>query len=260
VGDAPEVDNNEGQVETQTAEAEGADDQAQAEEKSRAAQRRERDKALKERLKHEAAEATARAEQAERELAKYKQRIEAQPPKADDFPDYETYVAARAAWEVLKTTAQDRSEDLERDVRSSRERVEAISAQEQMLLDQRYVESMTEAKAAFPDFDQVVGNPALFPKGTALPDLIKLSDDPARLAYHVASNRALHDELLRLHPIEAARVLGRLEAGLTRPTPRTQTNAPPPISPVKATGGAGKDPRKMSYSEFKAFREKGGTL
>jgi hypothetical protein len=60
--------------------------------------------------------------------------------------------------------------------------------------------------------------------------------------------------------VEQARAIGRIEASLQAPKPRTETNAPDPISPVKGKVSATRDPNRMSYKDYVAYREAGGKI
>ena len=80
------------------------------------------------------------------------------------------------------------------------------------------------------------------------------------MLYHLGQNRALAAQIAKLPLAEAARAIGRIEASLQAPKPRTETQAPNPIAPVRGSVGATRDPAKMSFAEFKAFRESGGTV
>ena len=91
-------------------------------------------------------------------------------------------------------------------------------------------------------------------------DLILTSDVGADVAYHLGQNHALAAQIAAMNPVEAARAIGRIEAGIVQPKPRTETKAPDPISPVRGSAGAARDPEKMSYRDFVKFRENGGTL
>lgn len=251
----------EGQVETQTAEAEAPEtDAAEEEKKSEAAKRREREKAHKQRLKDRADEAEQRARRAEAEIAKLQERIASAPPRLSDFDDPDDYNAARLAYEVRKASGEDRRADLEADVKASRAEAEAIAAEEREMLAERYRESVVSARTRYVDFDQVVGRPGLFPGNSFLPDMITASDNPADLAYMIASDKSLHDSLLGLHPIEAARELGRLESRIERERAKTQTSAPPPVTPVRGGASSDRDPSKMTGAEYIAWRNAGGRI
>ena len=57
-------------------------------------------------------------------------------------------------------------------------------------------------------------------------DLILTSDVGADVAYHLGQNRALAAQIAEMNPVEAARAIGRIEASIVAPKPRTETKAP----------------------------------
>jgi len=258
---APAEQPEQGQVEAQTAEQEAPEGvEGEDEKKSRAAARRERRKAQEERVRQELETARGKAEVLERELSKYEQRLNSEPPKQESYSTFEEFIAARSAWEVRKADAQDRAGEIRENVDATRGQEQALTQQQREMLDEHWYASVSEAQERYADYEAVVAQKGLFPRGTALPDLIKMSDAPADLAYAVAKDRKLHDALLRMHPVEAARELGRIEATLTNARARTVTTAPPPVTPIKGGSAAGKDPAKMTGAEYKQWRAAGGKI
>jgi hypothetical protein len=57
--------------------------------------------------------------------------------------------------------------------------------------------------------------------------------------------------------VEAARAIGRIEATLNAPKPRTETQTPAPIAPVRGSARATPAPDAMSYEEYRAARMSG---
>ncbi len=250
------------QIET-TDQTEGGEQEAPETEgpESKSAKRREQRKAREERLRTEAEENKARADAAEAELARLQKRLNAQPPSESQYADYQDYLAAKTAWEVRKMDAQERAEDIKETVTATQETDRKLTQERQALIQQHWTESFDAAVQVYADFEKVVTQPGLFPQGNPLADIIKTSERAGDVAYAVATDRRLHDALLTMSPVEQARAIGRIEASLHAPKPRTETQAPPPIAPVKGSGGAPtKDPAKMSYAEFKAYRDAGGKL
>lgn len=109
----------------------------------------------------------------------------------------------------------------------------------------------------YADFDQVALAPEV-PITEQIADIIRSSDSAADLAYWLGKNRAEAMRIAQMPPIAAARELGRIEASLSAPKPRTESNAPPPINPGKGTGSGVKSPDKMTAEEYRAWRESGG--
>jgi hypothetical protein len=57
--------------------------------------------------------------------------------------------------------------------------------------------------------------------------------------------------------VEAARELGRIEARLSLPKPRTQTDAPEPITPVRGKASASLVADNLSMERYIAERKSG---
>lgn len=249
-GEAPE-----GQAQDQTAAPEGE------EKKSAAAARRERDKAYKARLIEEKTAADAARDAALAKLDRLqKERDADKAPKEGDFTDSLEYLAEKAAWSAGQRLTNREATAAEAEAATARARADVISQQEAVLLAQAWEHQATDARTRYADFDAKIGQPDLFPKGSHLIPMIQSSDVAGDLAYRLATDRALHDSLLKMNPVQAAREIGRLEASITAPRARTSTNAPDPINPVKGSNGATRDPAKMAPSEYSAWRAAGGKI
>jgi hypothetical protein len=253
----PEVQDEEPKVEAPEGE------EAEAEEKPKresAKERRERDKQYKQRLREDAETARKEREAAEARRARIVEAgQQAKAPVEKDFDDYTDYAAAKAVWAYGKQAAEREVAEADTAAEQARQREQAIQQQEADLLKQNWKAQATDAASRYTDFAEVVGAPWAFPEKTHLPDLIMSSEMAGDLAYHLARDRNLHDALLRMTPIEAAREIGRIESRLTPPRPRTETQAPDPINPVRPKASPAKDPAKMTFEEFRAWRESGGT-
>jgi hypothetical protein len=87
------------------------------------------------------------------------------------------------------------------------------------------------------------------------------SDQAADLTYYLGKNPDQARQLSVLfarNPVAAAMQLGRIEASLSRPKPRTQTQAPEPVTPVRGAARANPNPATMSATEYRQWREAGG--
>jgi multidrug efflux pump subunit AcrA (membrane-fusion protein) len=249
------------QTEGQTTEGQAAEAEPKAEEqKSEAAKRRERDKAQRERLRQEAEDNRRKAEEAE---ARKRRIIEAgeqsRPPEEKDFPDYTEYVAAKAVWRAAQQQDQRAAREAEEQAQAARRAAEQAEAYDRQITAQAFQAQVEEAKTRYADFEAVVYAPHV-PITDDMVAVIQSSDVGADLAYHLGKNPALAARIAKMRPIEAARELGRIEATLTRPQARTQTQAPDPINPVRGKAAGAKDPTKMTQDEWNAFRDAGGTF
>lgn len=179
-------------------------------------------------------ELTRARREAEREAEYWKARAN-QPADLESL-DYEDQIAERVS-------ARNRREMAE----SADNAVRSVSQQ------------VFEARAAlvreqFPDFDVVVQNPAL-PISDAMAEVIKDSEKGPELAYHLGKNPAEAMRISALPAIRQAAELGKLEARLSQPKPQPK-QPPAPVEPVSGIRAGGtKDPDKMTFAEFKAWRE-----
>ena len=238
--------------------AEGEPPDNEKPKKETAKERRERDKAYKQRLREEADRAAQEAEAAQKLRDQIRNAGQSEkPPKEGDFDDYSDFVAAKAVWSYTRQAAEKEATSADEAATQARQKQQAIQQQEKALLAEDWQRQAMEAKARFADFEEVVTAQGLFPEGNHLPDLIMGSDSAADLAYSVAKDRDLHDRLVTMHPYEAARELGRIEARMSAPKPRLETNAPEPITPVRPKASATVEPSKMSYADYVAARKAG---
>ena len=255
-----EQDEEEGQDEGQPAEDEGKPD-PEEEKKTASKERRERDKAYKARLREERQAALEQAAAAEDRIKRIKAAgADEKEPVEKDFADYSEYIAAKAVWRHAKGQSDREAGQISAEVEAARRKAQEIAAQERDAAIKSYAAGREDALTRYADFDAVVGQEGLFPQGSQLPDLILQSDAPADVAYEIAKDRALHDQLLKASPIEVARIIGRLEAKASAAPPRSKTSAPAPITPVRGPASTGKSPDKMTHDEYAAWRANGGTF
>lgn len=243
----------EGQAAADTPEGEEA-------EKSEAAKRREREKAHKANLRKEAEEAKAAADRAEQRRLKI---IDAgkneKPPVESEFSDYAEFVAAKAVWTAEQRTTQRQAQELQAEADEARKQAEIIEAAERQLVNQSWSERVREATSRYTDFEQVALAPDV-PITPQIAEMLKHSDRGPDLAYWLGMNKAAAAELAALSktsPMQVAWHLGRLEASLTAPAPRTTSQAPAPIAPVRGTSQPVYNPDKMSMSDYIAARKAG---
>lgn len=254
----------EGQVEDQTAEDQqsGEPPEQESEDEKRrkesAKERRERDKAYKQRLRDEAESARRMAEDAERRRdAIIRAGQQDRPPSRDQFADPAEYAAARAVWQYQQAAAENLASEANTAAERARQQAEQFELAERQVAQANWMEQVVEARMRYADFDQVA-LAADVPITEEVADIIRSSDAAADLAYYLGRNKAEAARISRMSPLAAARELGRIEASLSAPKPRTESKAPPPISPGKATGAGVKSPDKMTAEEYRAWRESGG--
>ncbi len=74
------------------------------------------------------------------------------------------------------------------------------------------------------------------------------------ILYRLGMNPREAQRISRLDPLAAAHELGRVEGMLSMPPPRKITGAPPPVRPVSGSEVPVKDPRTMTYEEYRRWR------
>lgn len=249
------TENTEGQTNDQPAEGEG---QPEAEDKASASKaRRERRKAEVARVKQEAKEAQDRADRLERELTRLK-GAETQPPRMEEFQDHDEYLAELSAFKAEQRMTNRQVQELEREAAESKKQTEALHQRQVEEAAQNWAAQADDARTRYADFDAVVTAPdvAITPN---MAQLIGLSDNGADVAYHLGMNKDLARELAQLPVPElvgAMRVLERTVKAQT-PKPRTTTQAPDPVQPVKPKATAAKKAEEMSMAEYMAARKAG---
>lgn len=236
-------------------------DEAEAEEKtSRAKARRERRKAEMERQR-EAAEA------AERELQEVKQKLSrvegvlqhTQPPKESDFATYEEYQAKLAAYHSLRAFDERAMNETKSEAEQRERQYQELQQQRQAEARSMFEESCSEARERYADFDAVARNPQV-PVSQGMADIILGLDSGPDVLYHLGKNPAQAAQIAKMPPVQAALAIGRIEAGLAMPKPITKSKAPDPITPIRGSGSPSKDPAKMTPTEYRKWREAGGSF
>lgn len=171
-------------------------------------------------------------------------------PKEEDFNgDYFAYTKAAAAFEAAQ--AAEARLDARLKARDDADNArEATRVAQQRRLD--HAERVEAAKEVIADFDAAMEEM----KGVNVRDdvieEIMASPNSAVITYHLAKNPNELEALNRLPPRELARAMGRLEATLKLPEPRTKTTAPPPLTQRK--GGA--SPAKPQEAVLSSWLDK----
>lgn len=203
---------------------------------------RERDRALYE------------AEQLRERLAKLEAKPEpvapAQVPTLESFGfDEAKYQAALTAHAA--TTARAEAAKL---LKEEREATEAKHSQEQ------WEAKQTEFEKLKPDYrDKVLLNRNL-PITPEMAQVIRRSEVGPQVAYYLAENVEIAQSLARLHPLDQAREIGRIEAKLeaqkAAPPPVVSKAPPPPPKIEVAEPAITKEVKDMSDKEFATWRKR----
>lgn len=248
------TENTEGQTEGQPAEGEGEAPE-KPEEKTEAQKRRERRKAQMQRLHEEAQEAERKVKEQEARLEKAKEAAQSNtPPKEADFQDYNEYLIAMGAYHAARNMDTRATKEIEEAAQAEQERVKQLKERQKAELAQSWADQVEDAKTRYADFEKVVYTA---PISDSVAEMVAGSDIGADLAYYLGMHRDYAAALSRAHPIEAAREIGRLEARLSLPKPNLQTQAPDPVNPVKPKPTGQRDPKKMSFDEYREARMSG---
>lgn len=174
-------------------------------------------------------------------------------PKLEDFPDWDAHQVATQSEVIDRALTKREAELAAQEAEQARQslRAEAFEA---------HKARETEARERLPDYDAKLAAYRGPMPSEGVQELIFQSDKSELFLLHIADRPELVRDLNRLPPVEAARRIGQIEARLSYPTPKTATNAPAPMGALKGGASATPDPSKMSFVEFKAWRESGGTI
>lgn len=112
-------------------------------------------------------------------------------PQRDQFQSEPDYYRALARWEVKQEMKQEKE----------RERMAEIQTREQTLKD-TYNERVTEARAKYEDFDDIVGHSTIKVPGITAPTLLRLVNGP-EVAYYLGNNQEVCKELGEMDEFEA---------------------------------------------------------
>ena len=180
---------------------------------------------------------------------------EPQPSQFDDAFEYAKALAEYSAEKALR----DRDE----------QEVRRKQAEEQVKVQESWVKRLNEAKAELPDFEDMVASSDVA-VSDAIRDAIFESDVGPKILYHLAENPDEAKKLAEMSQAKALREIGKLEARLetkkAEPEVRTvaaKSNAPAPISPIRATSAAADTPIDSNgqfhgtYQQWKASRKAG---
>jgi hypothetical protein len=230
------------------------DDSPEATEKKSRHQKR---KEAMERAFREAEEARAELAKAQARLQEFEQMAKsAKPPKQDDFQTYEDYQAALSGYYAMQQLDGREAARIRKEQEAHQQKIEQIEQRQSAEVAQQWAAQTAEAKTRYADFEQVALSPNV-PITPEMGRIIQSMDSGADVAYHLGMNTAEAARISQLPPIYAAMELARIEARLSGPKPRTSTQAPDPIAPVKPKATPRKDPAKMTMAEYKAARSRG---
>lgn len=195
--------------------------------------------------KHEERRAREAAEDHARRLEAEFRRFQGQSaePKLDSFVQqgktYDDYISARAEWIADQKVSAKLDEFAKNNLQSFQQRDQqerAAHAAQQFNSALGSVEA--EGKKAYADFDKVVSEgPNLGPQ---FGQMVLMTERPADITYYLAKNPEHALAMRSMHPVMAARELGKLEAQFMN---KRVTSAPRPPTTV---GNSDKGPQGLS--------------
>lgn len=227
----------------------------EADEKTATQARRERRKRKAEEIQRQLQEAEAKAQAAEKAIP----TNDGEPPNEKDFPSYEAYQAALTAHYLSATLGQRETARAKQEAEQARLQLEAAKKAKAAETRENWEVQAQEARSKYADFDAVFFAPGVVVTDS-MADLIATSDSGGDVAYHLGKNPDLSVRIANMDPVSQAREIGRLEALVAAPPAKTKSAAPPPISPVTGNSGASGYRPDMTASEFRAWRNAGGTF
>ena len=174
------------------------------------------------------------------------------PPKESDFSDYLAFQNAAIAYETERRIVA-------REMKHKAEQAQEFHKAEQDEIVETFKDRAEVARQTLKDFDEVTKAATMSPTHPAVIHLILSSEKGPELAYYLSKNPKVVQRLNEMQPFAAAREIGKLEASVSSATPKTATKAPAPVEPLRGgTSPPTKDPEKMNFEEYRAWRKSGG--
>jgi hypothetical protein len=174
------------------------------------------------------------------EKVETKKADETGKPRADDFDNHSDYLEALTDWKV---------EQREK-AREAKHTQDQLKTEHQRMMDSHFDREKSFA-AKTPDYNETIAEMADIPVSAAVTEAVVTSENGPALLYELAKNPDELERINKLHPIAAARELGKLESRLAqasgerKPETKKTTSAPKPLDPV-GTGGKGSIPKSIS--------------
>ena len=166
-------------------------------------------------------------------------------PALDGFDDYTAYVEALTGWKAARAVDSRMQEDSGR--------------REQNAAAQAFQARQEDARKAIADYDAVV-SAADAPVADHVTEVLLDSAQGPQLTYHLAKNPDILESLNRMKPLQAARMLGEIEATLKTSAPaKRTTNTPAPAGAAVSTGRATSPTlENASMDDYLAMRKSQG--
>lgn len=188
----------------------------------------------------EAERERTRASELEAKLKELEAKVSPKPtelvkPRAEQFTDAFEYAEALAKYSTEEALRERDRQEAER--RIAEERAKTFEA---------WNKRQAEVKAELPDYEDMLASSDVV-VSDQIRDAIFESDVGPRILYHLAENPEVAEKLAKMSTISALRELGKIEARLEKAPQEevkavVRSNAPKPISPLRATSAASETP------------------
>lgn len=166
-------------------------------------------------------------------------------PKLEDFEfDTDKYEAAKAVYAAQQVADRIKAQTTD-------ERVGSLESERAAAIMGAHEARVAEAKERIPEFDKVLAKAGSLPATPDLNRAVLESDKSALLLHHLATRPEEVAALNQMTPVQLARRIGQIEARLSYPTARTQSNAPPPVGGLRGGSAPSFDPATASHEEMK---------
>jgi hypothetical protein len=262
---APEVADNQEQVEQVTAEApqeedlsKKTDDELTPEQLAkRQANRKSHENSKLAQMRREAREAKAQAQQLQAEIERLRQgnqpktepKAGSEEPKLDDYETWEDYNKALIKFEAKQIREAENKQTQE--TQKNQELTKWVDERSS-----RVDTRITELAQSIPDFENTLEDiedsiPALSPELAR----VALEADDINLAAYTLHKEGKLLEVLRMPPMRAAMEIAKAEVrgAAYLKQPKQVTSAPAPLSPAKGTGSGSKSIERMTPNELKEW-------
>jgi hypothetical protein len=174
-----------------------------------------------------------------------------EPPKIEAYENYADYEKDREQWLIERAKFEYRQEDRAKaQVEAQRKAKETFDAK------------VAKLAATNPDIKDVLSDPTL-PVSDVGAAIIRQSDVGPEIALYLNDHRDEATKIYGMHPVLAARELGRIEAKIigtqsqqAPPTTKKISQAPEPIQPLGNRGAPSVDLDTVSMDEFVKRRNK----
>lgn len=218
------------------------------------AQKEERARDEKGRFQKRVNELTKKTWDARREADQYRQRLEAaeaelsrfrQPAAPDPNVNPEAYVQHLAREEARRLFE---SAQAERAQQQEQERIRDVA--------QRYGQREMEYAAQHEDYAEAADAfVSMAGQNLALAEVLMSSEHGPAVVHYLGRHLDEAAQIVTLPPHLAAAEIARIEARLSAPKPTATTRAPAPVPTLASSAVVQKDPSKMSYADYKAWRQ-----